>query len=130
MVVNRIENDSHEEVTGVLPPCSALAVLAPLLAACGDPLGGGGTGTGPGSSRRSTPWSTSPSGWPGSTSTSSSLTAPGVESHDLELNVEKTAAIADADLTFYLRGYQPAVDEAVEQNASGSVVDAAYVGLA
>jgi zinc transport system substrate-binding protein len=55
------------------------------------------------------------------------LTTPGVEPHDLELTPRQVAAIADADLVIYLRGFQPAVDEAVEQNAGrtlevGSVV--------
>ena len=44
------------------------------------------------------------------------LTKPGVEPHDLELNPRQVAAIAEADLVLYLRGLQPAVDEAVEQN--------------
>ena len=37
------------------------------------------------------------SGSPGSTSTSTSLTAPGVEPHDLELDAPADAAVADAD---------------------------------
>ena len=44
------------------------------------------------------------------------LTAPGVEPHDLELSVAQTAEIADADLAVYLEGFQPAIDEAIEQN--------------
>jgi len=106
---------------------AALALLAPLLAACGDPLGGGGTGTGPRVVASFYPLEYVAERVAGEHVDVEQLTAPGVESHDLELNVEKTAAIAGADLTFYLGGYQPAVDEAVEQNASGSVVDAAEV---
>jgi zinc transport system substrate-binding protein len=45
------------------------------------------------------------------------LTTPGVEPHDLELTPRQVAAVADADLVIYLKGFQPAVDEAVEQNA-------------
>ena len=51
------------------------------------------------------------------------LTPPGVESHDLELTARQVGEIAAADLVVYEKGFQPAVDEAVEQNASREVVD-------
>ncbi len=51
------------------------------------------------------------------------LTSPGVEPHDLELGVRQTAEVARADLVVYERGLQPAVDLAVEQNASGRSLD-------
>ena len=54
-----------------------------------------------------------------------SLASPGVEPHDLELTLQQTAAIADADVVVYSRGFQPAVDATVDENASGRVVDAA-----
>jgi len=41
------------------------------------------------------------------------LTAPGVEPHDLELTPQQVAAIQDADLVIYIPGLQPAVDDAV-----------------
>jgi zinc transport system substrate-binding protein len=47
----------------------------------------------------------------------SSLTPPGVEAHDLELAPRDVAGIGDADLVVYLEGFQPAVDEAVSQEA-------------
>ncbi len=53
------------------------------------------------------------------------LTAPGVEPHDLELKVRQVAEIADADLVVYESKLQPAVDEAVAQNAKGSSLDVA-----
>lgn len=53
------------------------------------------------------------------------LASPGVEPHDLELTLQQTAAIADADLVVYSRGFQPAVDDTVDENAEGRVVDAA-----
>ena len=53
------------------------------------------------------------------------LASPGVEPHDLELTLQQTAAIADADVVVYSRGFQPAVDDTVDENASGRVVDAA-----
>ena len=55
------------------------------------------------------------------------LTATGQEPHDLELSVRTTAELADADLVLYLSGFQPAVDDAVTQNATGEVLDAADV---
>jgi zinc transport system substrate-binding protein len=54
-----------------------------------------------------------------------SLASPGVEPHDLELTLQQTAAITDADLVVYSRGFQPAVDDTVAENAGGRVVDAA-----
>lgn len=55
------------------------------------------------------------------------LTTPGTEPHDLELTIRETAEIADADLVLHEAGLQPAVDDAVEQNATGEVVDVAVV---
>jgi zinc transport system substrate-binding protein len=52
-----------------------------------------------------------------------SLAAPGVEPHDLELTIEETALIADAALVVYEKDFQPAVDDAVEQNAGGDTLD-------
>lgn len=49
------------------------------------------------------------------------LTAPGVEPHDLELKVKQTAEIADGALVVYTKGLQPAVDQAVAQNAKKSL---------
>jgi len=56
--------------------------------------------------------------------TVTNLTRPGVEPHDLELTIAETAAVARADLLIVEDGFQPAVDDAVEQNATGTVVDA------
>ncbi|WP_084962584.1 metal ABC transporter substrate-binding protein [Thermoactinospora rubra] len=53
------------------------------------------------------------------------LTAPGVEPHDLELNPQQVAQIGAAALAVYIKGVQPAVDEAVEQHAAGKSFDAA-----
>jgi zinc transport system substrate-binding protein len=55
------------------------------------------------------------------------LTAPGGEPHDLEPSVQETAQIVRADLVVHERGFQPAVDETVEQNAGGDVLDVADV---
>jgi zinc transport system substrate-binding protein len=56
------------------------------------------------------------------------LTPPGVEPHDLELTAAQTAQIAEADLVLYAAGFQPAVDEAVDQQASDRAIDV-LVGL-
>jgi zinc transport system substrate-binding protein len=53
------------------------------------------------------------------------LTAPGVEPHDLELKVSQVADVADADLVVYESELQPAVDDAVAQNAGDSGLDVA-----
>ena len=55
------------------------------------------------------------------------LTQPGGEPHDLELTVKETATIAEADLVVHEKGFQPAVDAGVEENAGGEVLDAATV---
>ncbi|MEP9361357.1 metal ABC transporter substrate-binding protein [Nocardioides sp. CN2-186] len=55
------------------------------------------------------------------------LTAPGREPHDLEPTVAETAQIAQADLVLYERGFQPSVDDAVDENAAGDVLDVASI---
>jgi zinc transport system substrate-binding protein len=55
------------------------------------------------------------------------LTQPGKEPHDLELTVKETAELAAADLVVYESGFQPAVDDAVAQNATGAKLDATKV---
>jgi zinc transport system substrate-binding protein len=53
------------------------------------------------------------------------LTAPGVEPHDLELKPRQVAELADADLVVSESKLQPAVDDAVKQNASDHALDVA-----
>jgi zinc transport system substrate-binding protein len=53
------------------------------------------------------------------------LTAPGVEPHDLELTPKQVGEIAGAKLVVFEKGLQPAVDEAVEQNAKDAGFDIA-----
>jgi zinc transport system substrate-binding protein len=55
--------------------------------------------------------------------TVTSLTPPGVEPHDLELTAAQVADIASADLVLYVKGFQPAVDEAVAQQAADRAID-------
>jgi zinc transport system substrate-binding protein len=56
-----------------------------------------------------------------------SLTPPGAEPHDLELTTDQVRRIADADLVVYLRGFQPQVDETIDQQAVDSAFDTAGV---
>ncbi|MFF0345378.1 metal ABC transporter substrate-binding protein [Kribbella sp. NPDC004875] len=53
------------------------------------------------------------------------LTAPGVEPHDLELTPKQVGSIAEAKLVVYEKDLQPAVDEAVAQNAKDAGFDVA-----
>lgn len=55
------------------------------------------------------------------------LTTPGKEPHDLEPTVRETAEITQADLVVFERGFQPALDDAVDQNATGDTIDVAQV---
>lgn len=59
--------------------------------------------------------------------TITNLTRPGTEPHDLELTARQVAAISDSDVVVYLKGLQPAVDDAVSQNKPGHVVDVAVL---
>jgi zinc transport system substrate-binding protein len=51
------------------------------------------------------------------------LTPAGGEPHDLELSAAQVVEIAQADLVLYVKGYQPAVDEAVAQQAADHSLD-------
>ncbi|MEU2430344.1 zinc ABC transporter substrate-binding protein [Streptomyces sp. NPDC007861] len=53
------------------------------------------------------------------------LTEPGVEPHDLELKPRQTSELRQADYVLYLKGIQPAVDEAIAQAGVKDTVDAA-----
>ncbi|MEV0525113.1 metal ABC transporter substrate-binding protein [Streptomyces sp. NPDC050439] len=53
------------------------------------------------------------------------LTKPGVEPHDLELSPRQTAALGESDVILYLKGIQPAVDDAIGQSGVKNTVDAA-----
>ena len=51
------------------------------------------------------------------------LTATGGEPHDLELSPQQVAGLQETDLVLYSRGFQPALDEAVEQAAKDRALD-------
>jgi zinc transport system substrate-binding protein len=52
------------------------------------------------------------------------VTPPGVDPHDLELSPRQVAAVGEADLVVYSRGFTPALDAAVDQQAPERAVDA------
>ncbi|MCL8017829.1 metal ABC transporter substrate-binding protein [Streptomyces sp. AS02] len=54
-----------------------------------------------------------------------SLTEPGQEPHDLEVSAQQRAQIEESDAALYLKGLQPAVDEAVTQSGAKTKIDAA-----
>jgi zinc transport system substrate-binding protein len=53
------------------------------------------------------------------------LTKPGVEPHDLELTPRQTGRLGESDVLVYLKGLQPAVDQAVQLSGVKHRVDAA-----
>lgn len=55
------------------------------------------------------------------------LVKPGAEPHDLELSPKQVAQVGDADLVLYLHDFQPAVDQAVTDQAKDKSLDAATV---
>jgi zinc transport system substrate-binding protein len=57
------------------------------------------------------------------------LTSPGVEPHDIELKPKQVGAVQAADLVVYQRGFQTAVDDAVDQadRSGDDVLDVATV---
>ncbi|MEI7031324.1 metal ABC transporter substrate-binding protein [Streptomyces pratensis] len=57
--------------------------------------------------------------------TVTSLTKPGVEPHDLELTPRQIGSIGESDYALYLKGVQPAVDDAIEQAGVEHTVNAA-----
>ncbi|SNY34882.1 metal ABC transporter substrate-binding protein [Paractinoplanes atraurantiacus] len=57
----------------------------------------------------------------------SNLTKPGAEPHDIELTPRQVGDVAGAGLVVYLKGFQPAVDEAVAQEGKDHAFDAASV---
>jgi zinc transport system substrate-binding protein len=121
----------------------AVAVLLPVLAACASTVSEQSTSNAPAtSSSKSAPAADKPkvvaAFYPlqyaaqsvgGDLVNVTNLTQPGVEPHDLELSAQQVAEIAEADLVLYIKGFQPAVDEAIEQQAAGRAIDVS-AGLA
>ena len=101
----------------------AVAATSALLAGCGAITGDeGGEG-------REVVASFYPLAWvtervAGDSWTVTNLTSPGGEPHDLELSIDATASLTEADLVVYLEQFQPAVDDAVDTNIEGATLEA------
>ena len=52
-----------------------------------------------------------------------SMTPSGADAHDVELSPQQVAEIQEADLVLYVKGFQPAMDTAVEQQAKDTSLD-------
>ena len=63
----------------------------------------------------------------GARTTVLNLTQPGAEPHDLELTPKQVGSVSAADLIIYLKGFQPAVDQAVEQSGNNNALDVTTV---
>jgi zinc transport system substrate-binding protein len=97
-------------------------------AACAGDTGAGDTG--PGAGEVAVIGSFYPMSWvaqrvAGSATSVTTLTKPGAEPHDLELTPRQVVDVARADLIVYIKGLQPAVDQAVDQHAKDKAIDAA-----
>ena len=104
---------------------SSAVVIALLSSGCAGPSGGGSEATGK-------PISVIAGFYPlqfaaetigGGQVDVTTLTAPGVEPHDLELTPQQVVQIQEADLVLYIPGFQPAVDAAIEAEAPTRGVD-------
>ena len=109
-----------------MPALSLLAALT--LSACGGTDGAQATGTDGGAEPLEVvvgfyPYEFVAQRVGGEDARVRNLTDPGVEPHDLELSPQQVARLAEADLVVYSAGFQPAVDEAVEQQAADEAFD-------
>ncbi len=125
MVVSSDDNGFHE--FGGKPLLVALVAALPLsLAACGDD-DAAATDDRPQVAASFYPLAFVTERVGGDAVQVENLTSPGVEPHDLELTPQQVGAVADADLVVFESGFQPAVDDAVEQNAADRALDVAEV---
>ena len=119
MIVMR--SSSRAVVAGL----AALAVIT--LAGCGDDAAGGSIGSGDKVEVVASfyPLEFIARSVGGDAVNVTTLTAPGVEPHDLELTPKQVGTIAAAKLIVFEKGLQPAVDEAIDQNAKEAGFDVA-----
>lgn len=104
----------------------ALAAVLLALASCGSSAGDGDEGPRVAASFYPLQWVTERVA--GAGAGVDNLTPPGAEPHDLELGPRDVATLGEADLVVYLSGFQPAVDDAVEQEAAESSLDVREAG--
>lgn len=55
------------------------------------------------------------------------LAKPGAEPHDLELSPSQVGQVSEAELIVYLKGFQPAVDDAIAQSGGDRAFDVTSV---
>ncbi|MFI6516386.1 metal ABC transporter substrate-binding protein [Spirillospora sp. NPDC050679] len=108
----------------LVPPTVLAALGLAALTACGN---AGATGS---AGRTEVVASFYPMAWlaervGGDDAAVSTLTKPGAEPHDLELTPKQIGALGKADLALYVKGLQPAVDDAVAKHAKDKGLDAA-----
>jgi len=96
--------------------------LLPLLLACGA-VGSSDSGSSPEVVAAFYPYAFVAGRVVGEHADVTNLTSPGIEPHDLELTPQQVAEISEADLLIYERGFQPSVDEAVDQNPPAASLD-------
>ncbi|MFZ2501603.1 MAG: metal ABC transporter substrate-binding protein, partial [Nocardioides sp.] len=127
------QKPARRPIISVALACAGLAATLVLSSCSGG--GGNGSGSGSGSGNPDGP-RVAAAFYPlafvadrvaGDQAEVTNLTKPGVEPHDLEPSVRQMVSLASADLVLVLKGFQPPIDTAVEQNASGVVLDAAQV---
>jgi zinc transport system substrate-binding protein len=104
-------------------PTALAATSALILAGCGDAGAGQDDGSGPSVLAAFYPFAYVAERVAGPDAQVQNLTPPGAEPHDLELSPQQVADVAQADLVVVESGFQPAVEEAVEQNATGETLD-------
>lgn len=95
---------------------AATAAATLILSACGSPASEGDS---PRVTAAFYPLEWASSAVLGDHGSISTLTAPGSEAHDLELSPQQIASLTEADLVVYLKDFQPAVDDAIEQAGIG-----------
>src|SRR6266498_3937916 len=103
----------------------AMAAIAPAVAACGG--SSADASSEPNVIASFYPYAFVAERVAGNHATVTNLTAPGLEPDDLELTPQQVADIADASVVVYEKGFQPAVDEAVDQSAQGLTLDTTTV---
>jgi zinc transport system substrate-binding protein len=110
-----------------LPPVAIASAL--LLLGCGSDLDGpaGGAGSAPRVVAAFYPFVFVAGRVGGGDVVVESLTKPGAEPHDLELTPQQAATVSSADLLVYLRGFQPAVDAAVDQDGPRAALEVGTV---
>lgn len=97
---------------------AAAAVLTTSVAACGSPAGGNAAAGTIEVVAAFYPLQYALEQVGGSRVSVTNLTKPGAEPHEIELSPQDVATVSKARLAVYLKGFQPAVDQAVDQEST------------